>query len=423
MPTRTAAALLAPAAALLALAGCKGSVDMPPPDPNTPRVAAEPPPAEGEAAAPAGGENPDEAAAKAAAGEAPAAKPKPKPKPTGPIDEADEDAPAAVAAPRGATPGDVLGPPPRPAPRLGKGGPGGSSAPLEPETPCDQLAPDANWKLANRWQVERRPEKAGQPNPTLELCLFHKWLPRGDADKQGRTGRQHLYVAAFPGAEVAAWTSDELEFAPKSLPADAPVGASGWASLVPTGLHDIPALAVVSGRFYDGEDAEVVHYRRVGRVLRQSRGRWAWVELETLDAASLDLAHVDALCAGDAPGERCADLTARAEAWRKAAAARETRRTSRLGGKAVRAPGKEADGDPQSAWLQQARAELGRKKAEAAALDALRVEMACGEAVREARDVLAGVAKLRGGAETVDPRVKAVELCEPVADKGGPPRK
>lgn len=407
---------------LLALpTACKGgAIDVPPPPQGEQRVAVG---AEDPADPTAAGEpDPDPGKAAASAKAKPGARPAKAAPADGPIDEADDAAPAAVAAPRGATPGDVLPPLPKAAPRLGRGGKAGS-APTEPEMPCDQLAPDGSWKLANRTVIERNPAKAGAPATSMELCLFHKWLPRDDADKQRRTGRQHLFVAAFPGTEVEAWTSDELEFAPKSLPEDAAVSAAGWAALVPTGLPEMPALAVVSARFYDGAHAEEVHYRRVGRLLRQSRGRWAFTELETLDQLSLDLGHIDGLCAGDTPPEGCEALQRRAAAWRADAEGRSKRRALRLDGKAARSPGKAPDGDPQSAWLQQARAASKRNKHEAAALAALRVEMACGEAVKEAREVLADAAKAQGGAEKADPRPKAADLCEPGADKGGPPRK
>jgi hypothetical protein len=337
-----------------------------------------------------------------------------------PADEADEG--RVVDAPAAATPGDALGPLPSAVRRLGRGMTAAGGVALEPDVACDQLAPDAAWKLTSRTVINRLPAKAGEPTSTVELCLFQKWLSRKDEDKHSRTGKQHLFVAAFPGSDVAAWTSDELEFTPASLPADAAVSASGWAAALPTGLAEMPALAVASARFFDGALGEQVHYRRVGRVLRKSRGRWAFTELETIDIKSLDLAHIDATCGVGGPAG-CPEALAAAAAWRKDAKGREHRRADRLAGKTARVPGHDVDGDPQSEWLREAYADRKHKKANDAALNALRVEVACGEAVTQARELFTSIGVASGGVEQAEPSPKAGDLCAPLADKGGPPRK
>lgn len=339
-----------------------------------------------------------------------------------------EESPEPVAAPQGATPGDVLGPAPRPARRLGAkgvtiGADGKPGKPLQPEVPCDELAPDSSFKLATKAEIQLT-APAGEEPQTVEVCLFHKSTARQDVERFARTGRQHAFVAAFPGREVAIWTSDEQQFEPATLPPDAAVSASGWAALLPTGLDDRMALAVVSARFYDGAASEIVRTVRVGRVLEQKGGRWGWQPLAQVAVDSLDLDSIDGRCKADPAADGCADLVARAERWRADAEQRQERRQQRLEGKAAATPKGKPDGDPQSEWLRRANAALGASKPRDAVEAALHVEMLCGEAVIEARAAIAQAARQTNQALLrVEPKPRATALCTAMADRGGPARK
>lgn len=383
------------------VAGCGGKGDDP----------ALPPRAESVAAGPAGAGKPVD----------------PAPANAPPTEEA-EESPEPVAAPEGATPGDVLGPAPKPARRLGAkgvavGADGKPGKPLQAEVPCDELAPDSAFKLASKAEIQL-PAPAGEEPATIEVCLFHKSTARQDVERFARTGRQHAFVAAFPGRDVAIWTADEQQFEPATLPADAAVSASGWAALLPTGLDDRVALAVVSARFYDGPASEVVRTVRVGRVLEQKGGRWGWQPLAQVAVDSLDLDYIDARCKADPAAEGCADLVARAERWRAEAEQRSSRRQQRLDGKAAAGPKGKPEGDPQSEWLRRANAALGARKPHDAVEAALHVEMLCGEAVLEARAAFAQAARLANQPILrVEPKPRATALCGPMADRGGPARK
>lgn len=365
------------------------------------------------------------AGAPTAAGTAPAGKEAAaKPSAT----EEAEESPEPVAAPAGATPGDVIGPGPKAARRLGAkgaavGADGKPGKPLQPEVACDELAPDSAFKLANKVEISL-PAPAGEEPATIELCLFHKSTARQDVEKFNRTGRQHAFVAAFPGREVAIWTADELQFEPATLPADAAVSASGWAALLATGLDDRVALAVASARFYDGGASEMVRTVRVGRVLEQKGGRWGWQPLTQVSVDSLDLDDIDSRCKADPGADGCAELVGRAERWRADAEQRLARRQLRLEGKAAAGPKGKPEGDPQSEWLRRANAAIGAKKPRDAVEAALHVEMLCGEAIIEARAVYAQAARLANSPILhVEPKPRAAALCGAMADRGGPARK
>lgn len=339
-----------------------------------------------------------------------------------------EDSPEPVAAPAGATPGDVLGQGPKPAQRLGAkgaavGADGKPGKPLQAEVPCDELAPDSAFKLANKVEISL-PAPAGEEPATIEVCLFHKSTARQDVEKCNRTGRQHAFVAAFPGREVAIWTADELQFEPATLPPDAAVSASGWATVLATGLDDRVALAVASARFYDGAASEVVRTVRVGRVLEQKGGRWGWQPLAQVAVDSLDLDSIDSRCKADPGADGCGELVAKAERWRADAELRLTRRQQRLDGKAAASPKGKPEGDPQSEWLRRANAAIAAKKPRDAVEAALHVEMLCGEAITEARAVFAQAARLANlPILHVAPKPRAAGLCGAMADRGGPARK
>lgn len=344
--------------------------------------------------------------------------------PTGASSPAARKAAVAAPLPGGATPGDIILAPPRPAPRLGRGpvaADGRPAAPLLPEISCEQLAPDASYRLAQRVAMYL-PAAPDAEAPLAEVCLFHAQLERPDAERATRTGRRHAVVAAFPGREVATWVSPELEGDGPDAGGEAVPPASGWAAVLPTGVPTHPALVVVSARLYLGNYGQLVRTRRLARVLRAKSGRWSWEPLADAAEDSLDLDFVDQRCKADPAAAGCDELVAQATVWRADAEARLDRREQRLGGKPVSA-GKH-DGDPQSEWLRRGRAALAAGKHDDALAAALRVEMYCGEATLEARALYDAVTEARGERPwRLDPRPRQTALCLPMADRGGPPRK
>ncbi len=327
--------------------------------------------------------------------------------------------------PAEATVGTLIAAEPRPAPRLAlEAAPTTKSGtPLYPEIPCDQLAPDPGDKLTQRVDVELA-APVGEEAPRLELCLFGRATARPAPEVNARTGRRHTFVAAFPGSSKASWTADELKFEPESLPADANVSASGWATLLATGNPDSPALAIVSGRFYDGAASEWVYTARQARVLSRKGESWAWQPLGEANVRSLDLAHIDTTCKATPEAEGCSDLLALAERWRLEADGRDDRRRDRLKGKASPSPKDEPEGDPQSEWLRKGLLAQRAGRPIEAVQAGLHVEMLCGEAVVEARQLYAEAATLRGDSlQRATPRPRSAPLCVPMADRGGPARK
>ena len=342
--------------------------------------------------------------------------------------------PPVAEMPAAATAGDVLPPLPTAARRLASRK---LALPLLPSVSCGALAPDREFKLGPRLEVVRRPKKDGEPAGTLELCLFNRWLKRADDELPQRTGRLHHFVAAFPGDEVAAWTSDELKRAPvNARPEWSLPKAAGWSALIATGIPDRPALAVVSGRYYDGLLGEEIHWRREARVLKRSKGRWAWVPLAALDFVSLDTTALLAACQREeTEGDKaCLGADELVEAHRRDAAQRgQVRQTRLAAAKARRKRGMRAkarglkpyvgDPDPQAAWLRDGRAALAQGRWRSAIEHALRIDMACGEPVREAHNLLvAGMKKGGVRMEKSVPPPRMTPLCEPLFDKPGPKR-
>ena len=358
----------------------------------------------------------------------------------------DEAAPAVPLPPK-VTPGDVL-PPVPPLPRR-LAGPGAAvgAGPQLPAISCARMAPDGTFKVSRHIEVARlgrdvattlntptpRPpdtqgKGAGKPAASksststgvLELCLFHKWRNREAGENRTHTGRVHHFVAAFPGSDVTSWTADELHRTPETLPADAAWLSAGWASLLPTGLPDRPALAIISARFYDGKLGEEVHYVRKARVLQMHNGRWAWVPWMNRTYKTLDVAHLRTACErGNTPG--CRRAAARIAAAESSARKRLKRREARLAGRGHNKVGKDTP-DPQSAWIAQGRKMLREGRWKEAIDVALRTEVVCGEAVRDARRIMGRALQIgKVKAELSEPPVNRRPLCEPLVDKA-PPR-
>lgn len=341
--------------------------------------------------------------------------------------------------PAAATAGDVLPPLPKAARRLSAGP---DAAPLLPSMPCNALAPDREYKLGQKFEVMRSPTSAAASSGTLELCLFHRWLTRPADELARRTGRVHHFVAAFPGDEVAAWTSDDMErAAANTRPEWALAKAAGWSRLIPTGIPDRPAIAVVSARFYDGPLGEELHWRRQARVLTRHKDRWTWRPLASRDFASLDTAQLVAVCgAAEAEADKaCLGADEQVEAARRAAHQRGEQRQARFDSRGDRSDkrrrGKKSasvgakpaeyigDGDPQSAWLRDGRRALARGDWRSALTHAMYIDMVCGEAVQEAHELLRD-ALAKGGLkrEKALPQLRPVGLCQPLFDKPGPKR-
>ena len=360
-------------------------------------------------------------------------------------EKAGKPAPAVPLPPK-VTPGDVLpAPPPLPRRLTGGGGGAAGAAAQLPAVSCARMAPDGTFKLSRLIEVARlgrdvsttlntptKQRKKGAANKktskkveaartgTLELCLFHKWRAREPGENRTHTGRVHHFVAAFPGSDVTSWTADELTRTPSSLPEDALWLSAGWAALLPTGLPDRPALAVVSGRFYDGALGEEVHYIRKARVLQMHRGRWAWVPWMSRRYKTLDVEHLRKACKkrGTTGCRRAAARIASAE---RGAARRLKARASRLAGRASTKVGKGSP-DPQSAWVAAGRKILREGRWQEAIDLALRAEVVCGEAGRDARRLIGRALRIgKVKPELSEPPVNRRPLCEPLSDKA-PPR-
>ncbi len=365
---------------------------------------------------------------------------------------AGEAAPAVPLPPK-VTPGDVLPPvPPLPRRLAGPGAVAGAGPQL-PAISCVRMAPDGSFKVSRHIEVARlgrdvattlntptpRPpdkQKPSNKDPSekknaaasksststgvLELCLFHKWRTREAGENRTHTGRVHHFVAAFPGSDVTSWTADELHRTPETLPADAAWLSAGWASLLPTGLPDRPALAVISGRFYDGKLGEEVHYVRRARVLQMHNGRWAWVPWMNRTYKTLDIEHLRTACErGSTPG--CRRAAARIASAQAGATKRLKQREARLGGRGHNKVTNDTP-DPQSAWIAQGRKMLREGRWKEAIDVALRAEVVCGEAVSDARRVMGRALQIgKVKAEQSEPPVNRRPLCEPLVDKA-PPR-
>lgn len=350
--------------------------------------------------------------------------------------------PDAVPAPSGATVGDLMPPLPRPAPRLFDGR---TSAPALPDISCEDLAPGQGFTLARKIEVLTAPLQKGKAVETLELCQFNKWLARKDDEVASRTGRTHHFAAAFPGTQVASWTSAEVERRELGLDEKLDAGlAAGWAGLIPTGVPRWPAVAVVSARMYAGPLNEDVVYLRRARVLTQKAGRWVWEPLLERVFSTLDAAHLQAQCelAANAEVPACKAAVERIAVDAKQAEGRAHTRKRRLAGKqdahGARPPAahKKADksnkshdplayaedADPQAAWLRDGRHALKTGQADAAIGHALRVFAVCGESTDAAAALLKGALQKAGTKPLpqVRPSPKQAELCEPLPDKAPP---
>ena len=188
--------------------------------------------------------------------------------------------------------------------------------------------------------------------------------------------------------------------------------------MIPTGLPDRPAIAVVSGRFYDGVLGEEVHYIRRARVLKRHKGRWAWVPWMKRSWQTLDIEHLQKSCKKGGPG--CRGVRSRARKLAKAMAARSKTRKARLSG-GQEPSASDNEGDPQSYWIALARLRAKQLRWKEAIDYALRAEVVCGEPVRTSRKVLRRAMKLgKVKADVLDPRPLAHPLCPPLADKKPP---
>lgn len=367
---------------------------------------------------------------------APAPPAPPPPPPAAPAPAPKAAAPAArppdqpVDPPASVTLGDVLPALPTPAPRLFDGQ---NTVAVLPAVSCAALRPDRDWVLGSRVEVARAPQKKGEAGGTLELCVFSKVSERADDQQSQHAGKDHHFVAAFPGTEVAAFTAEPIVRQPTSArPEWALPRAAGWSALLPTGLPDQPAVAVVSARFYDGPLGEQVHWIRRAHLLTRGEKGWSWKPMTTRDFTTLDTAHLLAACerpeaSSDAV---CLGAEEKVEAFRRTTEQRAEVRVKRLATESGRKPKKGAelaeypqDGDPQSAWLRDGRVALQHGQWRLAIDAALRIEVVCGEPIKEARTLIAAALKKAGLThERPAPPVKPVPLCEPLSDKGVPKR-
>ncbi|HAN30724.1 MAG TPA: hypothetical protein DCQ06_03935 [Myxococcales bacterium] len=344
-------------------------------------------------------------------------------------EKAVNETPEAVDPPRPATAGQGLPALPSLPRRLD---PNLKPGALPPARGCVELSPGDGFRLARKVIITRNGEPVSsqinvkvdqsdksvwQPG-TLELCVFHKWRNREEGENRTHSGRIHHFVAAFPGTDVAAWTSTELTRQPKTLPGDALWLSAGWASLIPTGLPDRPAIAVVSGRFYDGVRGEEIHYTRHARVLRLHKGRWAWVPWTNRSWMTLDMEHLKQACKSGGSG--CKGLSRRLRVETKATARRLKTRKRRLDG--LDEPKKQdPEGDPQSYWLALAQKRVKQLRWKEAIDLALRAEVVCGEPVRASRKVLRRAMRLgKVKADGLDAQPLAHPLCPPLLDKAPP---
>ena len=352
-------------------------------------------------------------------------------------EEDDEDRAAAVPAPKGATPGDVLPPLPKLPARLYDGG---VTASAMPEISCEELAPEKGFGLAKKIDVIAVGKTKADGDQTLELCQFNKWEQRTDAELAARTGRRHHFVAAFPGTTVASWTTKEITRGQLGLHEGGGTGlGAGWATVIATGVPQWPAIAVVSARFFGGPLSEEVHYLRRGRVLLQSRGRWTWAPLTERAFSTLDVGHLQKQCesASGEAGDQCANAAERVAKALDAEKDRVKLRAARLAGKAD--PGSKPskrrkkkassdnpltyddDPDPHAGWLRDGRKALKDGDEKLAIRNALRVLVACGESSKEAHELIVEAQKqAKQERPRVQPPGKHPPLCEPLPDKPPP---
>ncbi len=339
--------------------------------------------------------------------------------------------PEPYALPAGQTLGDALPQLPASAPRLGSGGGAVGGAVLQAKTGCAADAPD-DYTLVRRVEQTYPPAKPGEPAQVLEVCLLQKPVDR--ADKVAESGKAFLVVAAFADDSRVSHTFEQLARPPTALPPErqkAGHDGGSWAGLFATGDPDRPALAVVSGRFYDGALGEDVQFLRVARLLTKTAQGWQWSALAERSHKSVDLEHLRALCAGKAdasPADRAAGALAAAcdrvdavETEAATADARMATRKKRLAGAGGGKP--ETDPDPQSIWLRDARAALAKGDPGAAIETALKVDVVCGEAVSETHAIVKeALGALKVEPLRAQPQQTLGELCEPLPDKPAPRR-
>ncbi len=356
-----------------------------------------------------------------------------------PVENDDDELDKVAPPPAQATAGEVVDRLPRPAPKLSDGV---QTATAMPDTSCEELAPDNNFKLARKIDVITHSTTKGEAEQTLELCVFNRWVQRSDPELSQRTGRKHHYVAAFPGNNVSSWTSREISRGDLGLPEEGAKGlAAGWAALIATGVAKWPAVAVVSGRFYGGELGEEIHYLRRGRVLLQKSGRWTWEPLTERAFATLDTTWLQKKCedATAAQSNLCKTAAERIQRTLAQANMRQRRRKARLAGKddpTTKRPKSRRnqkkklpanpltytdDPDPHAAWLRDGRQALAQGNSKLAIRNALRVFVACGESSKQATALIAEAnKKAKVAAPRVQPMSKGGQLCEPLPDKPPP---
>lgn len=358
------------------------------------------------------------AAAEAAPAQVPAA-------PSPPPAQTDE----VVELPAGMTLADVLPAVPLPVPHLA----GSANAALAmPRTECSDLGPEGA-VLVRRIELPVAPEAQGALPGVLELCLFSKVIGHTSA---ADSAKQWIAVAAWPGDAVQQTTFEPLQHKPENLPPErqkAGHDAASWGALLATGDPKMPALVVVSARSFDGELGEIVHYQRQARLLRPLAGKLTWEPFLERSFETVDLPHLEALCAGKAeasPADRaagalqvaCDQVSQVSEGLAKAATSRLALRQKRLkGGGDAGDPAQ--DPDPQSLWLRDARKALHKNNVAEALTLALQIDVVCGEASAEAHALIQEALALQQvSVQKPKPAQPLVDLCEPLVDKT-PPRR
>jgi len=331
-----------------------------------------------------------------------------------------------IDLPSGTTIGDVLPPLPQPVARLADGTHSGVAL---PKVGCSDLGPE-DAALVRRVELPLAAKAAGELPGVLEVCLFSKVLERATP---ASAGKQFIAVAAWPGDAVQQTTFEPQQRTPESLPPErqkAGHDAVTWGTLIATGQAQMPVLAVVSARYLDGELGEQVLYRRDARLLG-SDGRWQ--PFAHRDFATLDLAHLDSLCAGKAeasPADHsagalqaaCDRLEQAAPSAAKALADRLAVRSRRLKGSGD-AGDAARDPDPQSLWLRDAKKLLQKGQWQEAFRTALQVDAVCGEAAAPAHTLMAeALAAGQVAVQKSKPVQPLVDLCEPLPDKPAPRR-
>ncbi len=330
-----------------------------------------------------------------------------------------------VGLPRGQTLGDALPPLPPLPPRLGQAQP--ARLPTVAAGTCKQGAPPGAI-LLKRLVLDLASPPTEGPKPQLEVCLLQMTTER--IERAGTSGRRFRAVAVWPDGAQVSQDMRELARLPLRLPADrAQSGHDGsaWATLVATGDPRRPALAIASARFYDGLWGEEVHLLRRAAVLVRKGEAWTWQSVGERASMTVDLPHLRALCKGQATAS-VADRTAGAvdaackrvdmvqRRQRGEADARMATRRQRLQGQA----GGEAasDADPQSIWLRDGRTALAKGETERAIQWALMTDMVCGEAVREAHQLIReALQKAHVTRQASTPVQGTSPLCPPLVDR------